>query len=63
VNVYEHVVVHKYIHMCLALSHPHFNVRVIVDNKNVHVWQLWIMQFDVYTLRRFEEVWLTMWMG
>jgi len=43
--------VHKYIHMCLALSYPHLYMRFIVNKKDLHVCQLWILQLFIYTLR------------
>jgi len=49
-SVYEHIFVHKYIHMCLALSYPHLYMRFIVNKKDLHVCQLWILQLFVYTL-------------
>ena len=53
-SVYEHR---------LALSYPHLYMRFIVNKKDLHVWQLWILQFDVYTLGSVENTWLAMEMG
>ena len=43
-----------------AKSLPGARKQAIAEYKDVHVWQLRILQFDVYILRQVEKAWLAM---